>query len=134
MGSALLLMTAVIDEGASPDWEAAATAVEAWEPRLLSEDEFRQAVNALPALEEYDAQGPEAADQLEEIRNVLRSALELVKGAVEADGDAALTWITVRGAKVWIAGGSSWGDSPSESFDALWRLEATGILAAAGFE
>lgn len=37
--------------------------------------------------------------------------------------------------EIWVAGGSSWGDSPGETFDAINDLWAcTDVLAAIGFE
>lgn len=134
MGKALLLMTAVIDEGKEPDWEAAERAAAVWDPQLLSEDDYQQASQIIPALDEYDPADKDAPRIAEEIRETLTADLRYVRGAIEEDGDTQLTWIRVRGARIWVAGGDSWGDSPSEAFDSLWRLEATGVLTAAGFE
>jgi hypothetical protein len=42
--------------------------------------------------------------------------------------------ITVAGKRVVAIGGSSWGDSPSEAFDAAHDLDGLGVLEAVGFE
>jgi hypothetical protein len=66
------------------------------------------------------------------IRRALVEALdELECGLVGRE----VEWIEVRGATVYLTGGMSWGEAPTELFAAIDRLRcARGVLAAVGFE
>jgi hypothetical protein len=70
---------------------------------------------------------------LEQIRAVLRTDLRELREAIA--GCREVAEMIVRGARLYLTGGMSWGDGPTEVWDVIARLRAVrGVLAAAGFE
>jgi hypothetical protein len=111
----LVAMTPPIDVGREPDWQAARAALAALQDEELPDD-----------LVQLD--GPEEA------RRGLESALATVQQEFETPGRGTLQ-LFVRGARVLLTGGDSWGGSPSEAFDALSDLgQVDAVFAAAGFD
>ncbi|HWC48509.1 MAG TPA: hypothetical protein VG448_06485 [Solirubrobacterales bacterium] len=59
---------------------------------------------------------------LRELREAIESYLEIAE-------------MNVRGATLYLTGGMSWGDSPTEIWNVIARLRSVrGVLTAAGFE
>jgi hypothetical protein len=76
---------------------------------------------------------PDEAHGLEQIRVELRSDLQALRAAI--DSGIEIFEMHVRGAVLYITGGLSTGDGPTEIWDGLCRLRAVrGVFAAVGFE
>lgn len=120
MGADLFIAALVIDQAREPDFAAAKALIE----RLGRED-----VELPDEFYEHDL---ETAEGIAGVRCLTAEALDdLECGLVSRE----VEWIDVRGARVFITGGMSWGDSPTQLFETITRLRAVrGILAAAGFE
>jgi hypothetical protein len=121
MGADMLIATLVIDEACYPDFAAAHRAIEVVTAAdIEDEDEF------------CDMPDPQTGSGLSALRVDLHrclNELELALSGREFTADS------VRGATIYITGGLSWGDSPSEAFEIVNRLRAVrGVLRAAGFE
>jgi hypothetical protein len=121
MGADMLIATLAIDEDLHPDFAAAHRAVDViTADRVEDPDEF---------LDLPDLATPEG---LVALRADLHRCLDELERRL---GGREFTWIPVRGANVYVTGGPSWGDSPTEAFDLIDRLRAVrGVLAAAEFE
>jgi hypothetical protein len=121
MGADMLIASLVISNGTLPDFAAAHRRIEALTLADIDEpDEF---------LDLPDPGTPEGVLTLRE--DLHRRLAELEQALVGRE----FTWTDVRGAKVYVTGGLSWGDSPTEAFALVDRLRAArGVLAAAGFE
>ncbi len=119
MGADFLLATLVIDKRRTPDFAAGQAAIE----RLCCDD-----------VVDADELGGEPIDEqgMAAIRRRVAEALdELECGLVSRE----VEWIEVRGATVYVTGGMSWGDSPTDLFETITRLRAVkGVLTAVGFE
>lgn len=131
MGEDLLLVGASIPYRRKPVWKAA--------ERRIARLQLTQAgkwpkgyVEQNCPDEELDDDGeprigpPGAVDQLREDLRDFRVAW--VKGT-----RSSTVW-RVGNRMLLIAGGPSWGDSPSDLFDSVARLNAAGVLVAAGFD
>lgn len=132
MSANLLIAAAVIDAHATPDFGPAIEAARVWSPRLLSEDAYQECAMLWAELEELD--GEEDERIITAIRTQLEADVRTLQAAVEDDMAPDFAWIVVRGARVWMAGGASWGDPPTEAYETLCRLHAAGLLSVAGFE
>lgn len=121
MSADLLLTALVIDERYAIDLEAALRAVEDLESTDVEEGDF------------FDLLDPDEPRDMQEIRAQLRADLRQLNEAI-------VNWIeiaefTVRGATVYVSGGMSHGDAPTEIYNVIARLRAVrGVLGAAGFE
>lgn len=69
------------------------------------------------------------AGDLAGVREQLRADLDELRRIADGAYPRDCVNLEVRGATVLVAGGTSWGDSPSETFDAFCRLQACGVLA-----
>jgi hypothetical protein len=135
MGEALILNAAVIDEDKIPDWIAAEQRID-----TVTADEVD---DELEVLERYvrepddqpsdDQPGEDPDIDIERLRRDLRSDLRAFREGVE-DRRSDLDYLLVRGARVWVTGGPSWGDDPSDLCSPMRRLHAAGVLGAAGFD
>jgi hypothetical protein len=121
MGADMLIASLVIPSGAQPDFAAAHRRVEAVIAADIDEpDEF------------LDLPDPGTPEGLLALREDLHRCLTELEDALVG---REFTWTEVRDAKVYLTGGLSWGDSPTEAFELVDRLRAVrGVLAAAGFE
>ena len=121
MGADLLLASLVIDKSKSLDFNAGRLAVQ----RLGAED--------IEVADEFYDDDPDAAEGLAAIRSTLRDDLSKLEEALAASRE--IDWIEVRGATVYVTGGMSYGDVPTEIFATISRLRAArGVLTALGFE
>lgn len=121
MGADLLICSLSIKQGRAPDLAAAKTAIDALRPEQVENpDEF------------FD-HDPETAAGLAAIRFELHTSLSELESALQYSRE--LGWIECRGLTVYLTGGLSTGDAPTELFDTFTRLHAVPVvLAAAGFE
>lgn len=121
MGADLLITALVIERGRAPDFAAARAAIgSVTSAQIQVPDEFW----------DHD---PETADGIDGIRDELREALNELEAALQCGRE--LGWLQVRGADIYVTGGLSSGDSPTQLFETFSRLYAVpGVLAAAGFE
>ena len=121
MGADLLIASLVVERDRSLDFEAGRAAID----RLTPEDIFE------PDL--YFDEDPQTGAGLGAIRERLRAELDELKLGLSHSRE--IGWIEVRGALVYLTGGLSYGDSPTELFETIDRLRAaSGVLAAVGFE
>jgi hypothetical protein len=137
MGACLMVTCAVIDDEETPDWEAAELHI-----KNMTVDEFDDNPVLLdqfdPDLVCYheDAENDDETSEklnIEPLRDRLRADVREFREGL--DGDRAdIDYLLVRGAKVWVTGGMSFGDHPSELCAPIHRLHLAGILAAAGFD
>jgi hypothetical protein len=121
MGADLLVSALVIDRGREPEFAAARIAI----------DSIRASDIEVP--DEFWDEDPDSEGGLEAIRYQLRDSLTELEAALQQSRE--LTWFELRGATVYLTGGLSTGEAPTELFEAFTRLYAVPVvLAAAGFE
>jgi hypothetical protein len=137
MGECLILTCAVIDDDKTPDWDAAqqlidGLTVEQFEDNAKLQEQFD------PDLITHHDDSSVDADAREQLHTgPLRARLhaDLHEFREGLNGDRAdIDYLLVRGAKVWVTGGMSFGDEPSELCSPIHRLHLAGVLAAAGFD
>jgi hypothetical protein len=117
----LLMAALVVDEDRELDFEAADRALGALSSDDVIESDF------------FDDHDPDEPDGLAEIRSVLRTDLSKLRKAIEQG--VQIVELRLRGAAVYVTGGMSYGDGPTEVWDVIARLRAVrGVLAAVGFE
>jgi hypothetical protein len=126
------LAWAVIDDGQAPDLAAARRHIDSITLAALQASEGLIDQFDSDALESESALSDEAG-AVEPLRAQLRADLRALQQGLEGERDD-FDGILVRGARVWITAGMSYGDEPTEFFPALGRLELAGVLAAAGFD
>jgi hypothetical protein len=121
MGADMLIASLVIPSGVQPDFAAAHRRVDAVISADIEDpDEFLE----LP--------DPDTIEGLLALRDDLHRCLAELEQALFG---REFTWSEVRDAQVYVTGGLSWGDSPTEAFELVNRLRAvSGVLAAVGFE
>jgi len=122
----LAIPTVVLDED-GPDWTAARAFVS-----TMSADELNR------VLEQWRGE-PLREDENGELdladgRKEMLDLVERVKEATASEHRHLYsTPYIVPGWTVWITGGDSWGDSPSEEFDLFSAFLDSGLAEAAGF-
>lgn len=120
MGMDLLVSTLVIDHGRDPDWKAM--------------HEFLSTVPAdvLNSTEEFQMLHEDENE--EDYRSKLDSDITMIEQAY--NGEYRMSFVMhIRDADVFITGGGSWGESPTDEFDAVNRLDQVpGLIAAGGFD
>jgi len=122
MSADLLIAALTVDEERALDFEAADRAVS----KLSDDDDVID-------FERFSVEDPWEPEALERVRAVLRSDLRRLREAIESRVEFAE--MSVRGATLYVTGGLSYGDGPTEIWDVIARLRAVdGVLAAAGFE
>ena len=121
MGADLLITALVIETGMTPDFDAARAAIETVSSAKIEvPDEFW----------DYD---PDTDEGLDAIRHHLRDSLSELETALQESRE--LASFELHGATVYLTGGMSWGDAPTELFETFSRLWAVpAVLVAAGFE
>lgn len=119
MGADIIVATLAIEKGATLDWSQVDHALEGMTLRQLNEG-LDYAVG-----DTYDTV-EEAREEVQEIFKALRETLE----SFPRD----LTSLHVRGLELYISGGMSWGDMPTESCEVLDRaVHFDPVLRAVGF-
>lgn len=120
MSADLLITALVLDEDREVDYEAADRAIVALDASGVLEPDF------------FD-EDPDERKGLKRICASLRADLRTLHEAIE--GHLEFAEMNVRGATLYVTGGLSWGDSPTEVWLVIARLRSVrGVLAAAGFE
>lgn len=79
----------------------------------------------------YDA--TEAGEDPEEHAVQLKEDLDQFTQATVGRGRRDVTWIEVGPYKIYITGGLSWGDPPTDAMMVFDRLDEAGVLDAMGF-
>lgn len=136
MGADLLLMCAVIDADRSPDWAAAerhveSMAIEAFEENSDLLERFAPEIVECEALTDDD-EVPQGLEPEPLRRQLHKDLAEFRVGVAGERRD--IDYLEVRGARVYITGGSSYGDTPTDIWEPMARLDSAGALAAAGFD
>jgi hypothetical protein len=125
----MLIEALVIPEGTNPSWENA----QAWIDGLSDSDLQDLAEQSFDWLIEDLDEGAEP------VRVALREVLEDLRKAfafLDTEGEHApreLGWIIVAGHRVYLTGGMSFGDTPTDLFDVFAHAVETGVAEAAGF-
>lgn len=120
MSADFLLAALVLDSRRSPDFGAGRIAI----GRLTAED--------IEQPDEFLEEDPDSAEGMAAIRATLDGDLTDLEAAL---GGREVDWMEVRGATVYVTGGMSYGDAPTELFATISRLRAVrGVLSAVGFE
>lgn len=127
MGATLLLTYAVIDESGIPDWRAGRRHIAS-----LQEDALAAWRDEVDDEEFGDERAPERL-AMDRVRRSLLADLEAFRDGVEGHRRD-MDWLAVRGARVWVTGGMSYGDEPSDLSAPLKRLCSAGVLVAVGFD
>ena len=121
MSACMLITALIVDEKRELDFETADRAVTALQGLDVREPD---------SFIDHDPDEPEG---LEQIRAILRSDLRELREAIE--GYQEIAELKIRGATLYITGGLSWGDGPTEIWDVIDRLRSVrSVLSAAGFE
>jgi hypothetical protein len=121
MGADLLITALIIERDRTPDFGAAHTAIDSISAEQV---EFP---------DEFWDHDPDTDVGLGAIREELHDSLAELEAALEWNRE--LTSLELRGATVYLTGGLSNGDAPTELFETFSRLWAVPtVLAAAGFE
>lgn len=131
MGADLLIANLWSAPDPTFDWEAGRQAL-----AELTDAEVLILLDYAPWVDE----GGDEAAAAAACRARLDDQLTLLAGELAGDGGGAfrryLTWFDTpdRRWRCWLTGGMSWGDSPSDLFDAISELWAVPkVLAAVGF-
>lgn len=141
MGADLLVTWLVIDKDKTPDIEAGREAVrnlpieklsEAYEEIEGSDIGWEDPDNEKGFVDENDEWTPVAHEALKKwaLAVVDRFENEVIAGGRD------MVAFPVRGARVYLSGGMSWGDSPTDAFNIIGAMFTLGqsVLEAMGFE
>lgn len=119
MGQELILTQLTIPRSEDPDWDTAYAMVsEITEEDVIWESPF----------DRYADEGDLNAVQ-DELRGAIRGLQQTFK-----HGARDHTWFDIESYRVHVAGGSTWGDSPGDTYEemqALWHCDV--VRLAAGF-
>lgn len=125
MGADLLLAVVAKRRNSKPDWQAGKDLIE-----VISTTEDLLADLDISGMYIEDLGSDE--DTTNYIRDQLDLALETFRESYEK-GDRSVADLFFGEWIITICGGTSWGDVPSECFDAINFLEAAGVMKAMGF-
>jgi hypothetical protein len=126
MGADLILASLAIRSEREPDWQGGY----AW-IRDTPAAELREAAD-----HSYENSVGEPLDELtaHELRSWLRGRLDEVRAAIE-NGYRDVDWLSVDGYRLYVTGGMSWGDNPTESFQPFVDLaNVPALCRSIGFE
>lgn len=129
MGNDLLIATLAIEADKEPGWEAAFAKVEAMtkaDIELLSE-EIENWLGDMPGDEDGEIDVEECRERLKDLVSDVQAACSSEHRHLYASEYVVPGWI------VYITGGDSWGDSPSEEFDSFNAFLQLGLAEIAGF-
>ena len=116
MGADTFISALAVPRGASLDWEAAEPAI-----RALNRQELERIADELG----WDEDNGDIAERL---RTAVQAAREaLTGGSRELDVLEFGTW------DIYLTGGLSTGDTPTDLFDIFWALGSSGLDRAIGF-
>jgi hypothetical protein len=131
VGNDLLIATLAIETGKTPDFDAARTRV-----RGMGDDDLAAALENHRGDYELDDDGN--LDRAKAIKELLAVVDGVSEATMTEHRHLYETPYIVPGWTVWITGGDSWGDSPSEEFDLFNTFLGAGypgetLAQAAGF-
>lgn len=131
MGNDLLIATLAIETGKTPDFDAARSRV-----RGMDDEGLAQALDRLRGDYELDDDGN--LDRAKAIEEMLALVDAVSEATMSEHRHLYCTPYIVPGWTVWVTGGDSWGDSPSEEFDLFATFLDAGfpgetLAQAAGF-
>ncbi len=136
MGADMIVSTLWLPDGVEPDWEAAEKAAaeftcpaEGFPPDSNLHGSLIEDV-LLGDFDHHEAKTDRARKEI--VDGLIGGALKVVKAGVNGERRD-LTWSQFAGWTVYITGGLSWGDTPTDCCEAITTLQETGILDAAGF-
>lgn len=129
MGNDLLISTLAIQSDRKPDWDAARKLIPTLTAEELERAVFDWSGGDPPGDENGELDIPACQKMLSE---VLDEVWAIVENGIEHRHLYATPYI-VPGWTVWITGGDSWGDSPSDEFDLFAAFLDSGLAEAAGF-
>lgn len=136
MGADMCAATVWLAHGTEPDWPAAEKALAELTCPAEGFPKGHQLNNTLledQILCDYEMEEANTDKKRKEILDgILAGALAVFKGAVNGERRD-LTWSTHAGWDVYITGGLTSGDVPTDCYEAISNLDGTGILEAAGF-
>lgn len=136
MGADMIVSTLWLPVGVEPDWEAAEKAAAEFtcsaEGFPIDSDLHGSLIEQvlLGDFEHHEAKTDKARKEI--VDGLIGGALKVVKAGVNGKRRD-LTWSQFAGWTVYITGGLSWGDSPTDCCEAITSLQDTGILEEAGF-
>lgn len=138
MSSAFIMATIWIGKGRVPDWKAAETAIS--EMTYGSEEERGPGEAGGPifdAIDSFQADNNPTEEQTDAyLREILLDNLRELRSALEGDDGEPLQSVDYSefgDYRVYVTGGHSFGDSPTELFDVIALLNDSGALRKAGF-
>lgn len=124
MGSDLCLEYVTIKKSKKPDWAKGQAFLKAIEKKFKADpDNFKV---------DEDTFGPEADGQ--EVIDLLKSDFIEFRNGIKKLQRRDLTCITVGPYYVYLTGGMTWGDDPTDLYSSFSRLTAYGITKACGFD
>lgn len=121
MGADMVTAVLVLHEDIVPDWEAARRAVAEIVDRVGDGTTDEQ----LLMLGDW-------FDSAEELRNGLLADVDVMAAAYDGNRRD-VDWLEFREHRLYVTGGMSSGDSPTDVFGVIVRLDSYGIADAAGF-
>jgi hypothetical protein len=92
----------------------------------MTDEALEDLASDIRALDDEDA--PASA-----VRAALSGVVDRVEHAI-SDGSRELSTIEVPGWRIYLTGGQSWGDPPTELFEDFLDFDEAGLSAAAGFD
>lgn len=122
MGADMISISLIAEEGATLRWDYVEEAI-----AELDDDQLGE-VSLDLAYAGYDA------EVAEEVKDEARAAFQELAEIIRDEQTRDVNSWTFRGATLWVTGGLSWGDSPTESYDVferVWRFPS--VLKAIGF-
>lgn len=128
MGADLLLAGASIPYRRKPAWKDAEKRVDVLEKTMMARWPMPYQKNWAGHWDDLSpiSRSKTAAGQL-------TSDLDDFRSAWLNGGRSSMVW-RVGNRMLLVTGGMSWGDSPGDLFDSVNRLNAAGVLQAAGFD
>lgn len=119
MGADLLIRAIALPFDVEPDWHAARKHIWACDN-----------VESLDP-DQYFDEGASLDDVQKELIDALNELIPVLDGSGWARDIDCLPFC---GHWLWITGGMSWGDSPTDTYDFIRQAETCGALSAAGFD
>lgn len=113
----MLVFQLPIPADKEPDWDRA----EKWVAALTADE-----LNELAVGHDWEAEG--AKEQRAQLAQILADFRKEIEGSRE------VAVIQFLGHKLYLTGGLSWGESPTDAWDVFERAVAAGVARQAGFD
>lgn len=124
MGADMLVAVAVLEAGEEPDFDAARRYIDKLSEERLCEAAGEEVVEDVPYV---------GGRSLPEVRAALHEALAVFERAVTGYHREITELWPRNGDVIYLTGGLSWGDAPTELYEQIEKLTYSGVLGAAGF-